>query len=155
VNSIALMMEAIQTSETSVNSCQSTLCYNPEDSHLHRKSCLSNNNFNIIPHLRLRLSSGVSHSGFPITILYAFLISAIRHTCFAHCVFPVLIIVIIFGIEHELWSSLLWIFLQPRHIIPLGPNILLSILFSNTFSHRSSFNIRYQVLHPSKQHAKL
>jgi hypothetical protein len=32
---IALMMEAVQTSETSVNSYQSTLRYNPEDSHLH------------------------------------------------------------------------------------------------------------------------
>jgi uncharacterized protein YcgI (DUF1989 family) len=29
------MMEAVQTSETSVNSQQSTLRYNPEDSHLH------------------------------------------------------------------------------------------------------------------------
>jgi hypothetical protein len=32
---IALMMEAVRTSETSVNSHQSTLLYNPEDSHLH------------------------------------------------------------------------------------------------------------------------
>jgi hypothetical protein len=32
---IALMMEAVQTSETLVNSYQSTRCYNPEDSHLH------------------------------------------------------------------------------------------------------------------------
>jgi hypothetical protein len=31
----ALMMEAVQTSETSVNSHQSTQRYNPEDSHLH------------------------------------------------------------------------------------------------------------------------
>jgi hypothetical protein len=34
---IALMMEAVQTSETSVNSHQSTRRYNPEDSHLHIK----------------------------------------------------------------------------------------------------------------------
>jgi hypothetical protein len=32
---IALMMEAVQTSETLVNSYQSTQLYNPEDSHLH------------------------------------------------------------------------------------------------------------------------
>jgi hypothetical protein len=32
---ITLMMEAVQTSEMSVNSYQSTLCYNPEDSRLH------------------------------------------------------------------------------------------------------------------------
>jgi hypothetical protein len=31
---LALMMEAVQTSETSVNSCHSTRRYNPEDSHL-------------------------------------------------------------------------------------------------------------------------
>jgi hypothetical protein len=32
---IALMMQAVQTSESSVNSYQSTRRYNPEDSHLH------------------------------------------------------------------------------------------------------------------------
>jgi hypothetical protein len=32
-NLIALIMEAIETSETSVNSYQSTRRYNPEDSH--------------------------------------------------------------------------------------------------------------------------
>jgi hypothetical protein len=31
---VALMMEAVQTSETSVNPYQSTRRYNPEDSHL-------------------------------------------------------------------------------------------------------------------------
>jgi hypothetical protein len=35
VGLFALMMEAVQTSETSVNSHQSTRRYNPEDSHLH------------------------------------------------------------------------------------------------------------------------
>jgi hypothetical protein len=39
---IALMMEAVQTSETSVYSYQSTRRYNPEDSHLytHRRENL-------------------------------------------------------------------------------------------------------------------
>jgi hypothetical protein len=32
---IALMMEAVRTSETLLNSYQSTRRYNPEDSHLH------------------------------------------------------------------------------------------------------------------------
>jgi hypothetical protein len=32
---VALMMEAVQTSETLVKSYQSTRLYNPEDSHLH------------------------------------------------------------------------------------------------------------------------
>jgi hypothetical protein len=31
---IALMMEAVQTSETSINSYQTTRRYNPEDGHL-------------------------------------------------------------------------------------------------------------------------
>jgi hypothetical protein len=36
---IALMMEAVQTSETSVNSYRSTRRYNPEDSHLRTHRC--------------------------------------------------------------------------------------------------------------------
>jgi hypothetical protein len=35
---ITLMLEAVQTSETSVNSYQSTRHYNPEDGHLHTRS---------------------------------------------------------------------------------------------------------------------
>jgi hypothetical protein len=34
---IALMMEAASTSETSVNLCQTTRRYNPEDSHIHTR----------------------------------------------------------------------------------------------------------------------
>jgi hypothetical protein len=39
---VALMMEAARTSETMVNFCQNTRCYNPEDSHLrtHRRENL-------------------------------------------------------------------------------------------------------------------
>jgi hypothetical protein len=40
---IALMMEAVQTSETSVKSYQSTGRYNPEDSHLLNKQCFVEN----------------------------------------------------------------------------------------------------------------
>jgi hypothetical protein len=36
---IALIMEAVQTSEMLVNSYQSTLHYNPEDSQLHSHCC--------------------------------------------------------------------------------------------------------------------
>jgi hypothetical protein len=35
-----------------------------------------------------------------------------------------------------------------RHLILLGPNILLSTLFSNTLSLCSSLNVRDQVSHP-------
>jgi len=42
-------------------------------------------------------------------------------------------------------------------VIPylLGPNILLSTIFSNTHSLRSSLNVRDQVSHPYKRTAKL
>jgi hypothetical protein len=36
---VVLLMEAVQTSETLVNSYQSTRRYNPEDSHLHSHRC--------------------------------------------------------------------------------------------------------------------
>jgi hypothetical protein len=35
------MMEAVQTSETSVNFYQSTRRYNPEDGHLHCTECIN------------------------------------------------------------------------------------------------------------------
>jgi hypothetical protein len=38
---ITLMMESVQTSETAVNSYQSTWHYNPEDRHLHSHCCES------------------------------------------------------------------------------------------------------------------
>jgi hypothetical protein len=50
-------------------------------------------------HLRLRLHSGLFHSGFPTNILYAFLFSTIRATCHAHLILLDLIILIMFGEE--------------------------------------------------------
>src|SRR5215475_4379829 len=38
----------------------------------------------------------------------------------------------------------------PRHLVPLSPNTLLSTLFSNTLSLRSSLNVSDQVSHPYK-----
>jgi hypothetical protein len=38
---VALMMEALGTSETSVNFDQSTWCIIPEDSHLHNHVCVN------------------------------------------------------------------------------------------------------------------
>jgi hypothetical protein len=49
-----LMMEAIRTSETLVNCYQTTLRYNPEDSHLHTRH---RENFKSYPSLALNLSN--------------------------------------------------------------------------------------------------
>jgi hypothetical protein len=38
---IAVMMEAVSTSETSVNIYQTSRCYNPEDSNLHKMLLVS------------------------------------------------------------------------------------------------------------------
>jgi hypothetical protein len=49
---IALMMEAVQSSETLVNSYQPTQLCNPEDSHLHthRRETLKSHNYFFIQH---------------------------------------------------------------------------------------------------------
>jgi hypothetical protein len=39
----------------------------------------------------------------------------------------------------------------PLYLVPLRPNILLSTLFSNTLSLRSSLNVSDHVSHPYKQ----
>jgi hypothetical protein len=53
---------------------------------------------------------------------------------------------------YELWRN----FLQPPNISSLfGPNILLSTLFSNTFSPCYSLSVRGQISHPSKITSKI
>jgi hypothetical protein len=77
-------------------------------------------------HLLLGLPSGVFPSGFPTKTFYNFLPSPMRPIC------PALLI---FGYEYKLWSSLLCNFLHsPVTSSLLGPNILLSTLFSNVLS---------------------
>jgi hypothetical protein len=59
---------------------------------------------------------------------------------------------IIFGDEYRsLRSSLCSLLHSPVPSSLLGPNILLSTLFSNTLSLCSSLSVRDQVSHPYKQ----
>jgi len=43
----------------------------------------------------------------------------------------------------------------PCYFVPLSPDILLSTLFSNTLSLRSSLIVSYQVSHPYKTTSKI
>ena len=62
----------------------------------------------------------------------------------------------IFGEQHRSLSSSLCSFLpSPVTLSLLGPNILLSTLFSNTLSLRSSLNMSDQVSHPYKTTGKI
>jgi hypothetical protein len=68
------------------------------------------------------------------------------------------LIVIILGEEHKLWSSSLCSFLQPPVTSSLcGSNILLSTLFSNTLSLLvcSSLNVRDEVSQPYRTTGKI
>jgi hypothetical protein len=73
-----------------------------------------------------------------------------RATCPAHLTLLDLTRIICSG-EYKLWSSPLCSFLHsPVTSSPLGPNILLSTLFSNTLNLCSSLNVTDQVSHPYK-----
>jgi hypothetical protein len=79
--------------------------------------------------------------------LYAFLIS---HACYMPCPsYPQWFCRPIILVKRKLWSSSLCSLLQPPATSSLlGPNILLSTLFSNTLNLCSSLSVRYQVSHP-------
>lgn len=69
----------------------------------------------------------------------------------AHIIFLNFIVLIIFGEESKVWSCSFCSFLyHPIASSPLGPNFLVSSLFSNTLNLISSLNMTDQVSHPYK-----
>ena len=82
---------------------------------------------------RLGLVSSLFPLGFPIKTLYARLLYPVSVICSTHLILLHLIIRIIFGKEYRSLRSSLCSFLHsPVTSSLLGPNILLSTLFSNT-----------------------
>ena len=99
--------------------------------------------------LRLGLASGLFPSGFPTKTLCTPLLSPIHATCPSHLILPDFITRKILGEEYRSLSSSLCSFLHSSSTSSLlGPNILLSIIFSNALSLRSSLNVSDQVSHP-------
>jgi len=89
-------------------------------------------------------------SGIPTKTLYAPILPTISATSPAHLILLDLIPRTIFGEYRSLSSSLCSFRHSPVTWSLLGPNILLSTLFSNTLNLRSSLNMRDQVSHPYK-----
>jgi len=107
-------------------------------------------------HLRLGLPSGLLPSGFPTKMLYTPSLSPIRATCTTYIILLDFIIRTILGEQYWSLSSSLCTFIHsPVTSSFLGPNILLSNLFSNTLSLPSSHIVSDQVSHPYKTTGKI
>jgi len=107
-------------------------------------------------HLRPGLPSGLFPSGFSNKTLHAPLLSSIHATCPAHLNLLCLITRTTFDEEYKSLSSSLCSFLCCHFTLSfLGPNILLSTLFSNILSLRSSLIVSDRNSHSCKTRGKI
>ena len=100
-------------------------------------------------HLFLGLPNGLLPSGFPTKNRYTPLLLPMRATRPTHLILLYLITWTIMSEEYWQLNSSLYSFLHsPVTWSLLDPNVLLSTLFSHTFSLQTSLNTSNQVLHP-------
>ena len=129
--------------------CHPSLSRAPLNQSMHSHSTPWRTSLILASHLCLGLPSGLFPWGFPTKTPYTPLLSPIHNTCPTHLILLDLITGIILGEEYRSLSSSLHSFLHsPVSSSLLGPNILLSTLFSNTLSLHYSLDVSDQVSHP-------
>ena len=127
---------------------------NPD--HAHPRRTLLRSIKLLSSHLCLCLPCGHFPSGFPTETLNTFLLSLIRAIYPTYLILLDLITRIVFGEEYRsVSSSLCSILHSPVTSSLLGPNILLSTLFSNTINLCSSLNVSDRFSHRYKTTSKI